>query len=57
MTTLATSTIVLGPELAGIALTPEEFDAVDEADQNYRYEPHPAFTRLRVAPDPIAGQG
>jgi Uma2 family endonuclease len=31
-------TIVLGPESAGILLTPEEFDAVEEYDEEYRYE-------------------
>ena len=30
--------LVLGPELAGIPLTPREFDAVEEADENYHYE-------------------
>ncbi len=30
--------IVLGPELAGISLTLREFDAVEEVDENYRYE-------------------
>src|SRR5437016_7417592 len=29
---------VLGPELAGILMTPEEFDAIEEYDENYRYE-------------------
>jgi Uma2 family endonuclease len=28
----------LGPESAGVLMTPEEFDAVDEWDDNYRYE-------------------
>jgi Uma2 family endonuclease len=31
-------TLVLGPEAAGILLTPEEFDAVEEFDDGYRYE-------------------
>jgi Uma2 family endonuclease len=30
--------LVLGLESAGILLTPEEFDAVEEYDENYRYE-------------------
>jgi Uma2 family endonuclease len=30
--------LVLGPGLAGIRLTPEEFDAVEEYDDLYRYE-------------------
>src|SRR5437879_11149747 len=39
MSTAATeSKIVLGPELNGILMTPEEFDAVEEYDENYRYE-------------------
>jgi Uma2 family endonuclease len=38
MSTLAPAHLVLGPELAGIFLTPAEFDAVAEADQDYRYE-------------------
>jgi len=29
---------VLGLEHAGTLMTPEEFDAVDEYDENYRYE-------------------
>jgi Uma2 family endonuclease len=30
--------LVLGPELAGTLMTPDEFDAVEEYDENYRYE-------------------
>ncbi len=30
--------LVLGPELAGTLMTPREFDAVEEYDENYRYE-------------------
>jgi Uma2 family endonuclease len=30
--------VVLGPELAGTLMTPEEFDAVKEWDENYVYE-------------------
>jgi Uma2 family endonuclease len=30
--------IMLGPDLAGALLTPEEFDAVEEWDENHRYE-------------------
>jgi Uma2 family endonuclease len=30
--------LVLGPELAGTLMTPEEFDAVEEYDEEYRYE-------------------
>jgi Uma2 family endonuclease len=36
-TELATK-LVLGPRLAGTAMTPEEFDAVEEYDEGYRYE-------------------
>ena len=28
----------LGPHSAGVLMTPEEFDAIDEWDENYRYE-------------------
>ena len=54
MTTLATARIVLGPELAGIALAPEEFDAIDEADSNYRYEL--INGRLIVTPPPLEAE-
>jgi Uma2 family endonuclease len=30
--------IVLGPEDAGLLMTPEEFDAIEEFDEEYRYE-------------------
>src|SRR5439155_13482440 len=30
--------MMLGPDLAGALLTPEEFDAIGEWDENYRYE-------------------
>src|SRR5207253_1756028 len=30
--------IVLGPDWNGAALTPEEFDAIEEYDENYTYE-------------------
>lgn len=29
---------VLGPEMAGTLMTPEEFDSIDEYDENYGYE-------------------
>ncbi len=35
---LAEPKIVLGPELNGALMTPEEFDAVEECDENYRNE-------------------
>jgi len=34
----AESKLVLGLEHAGILMTPEEFDAIEEYDENYRYE-------------------
>ena len=37
-TTEAATKLVLGPRLAGTAMTPEEFDAVEEYDENYCYE-------------------
>jgi Uma2 family endonuclease len=30
--------VILGPDAAGILMTPEEFDAVEEYDENYHYE-------------------
>jgi Uma2 family endonuclease len=30
--------LILGPELAGTLMTPDEFDAVEEYDDDYRYE-------------------
>jgi Uma2 family endonuclease len=39
MSTVSTETkIVLGLESNGMLMTPEEFDAVEEYDENYRYE-------------------
>src|SRR5438045_2938022 len=29
---------VLGPESAGLLMSPEEFDAIEEYDENYTYE-------------------
>ncbi len=29
---------VLGPDSAGVRMTPEEFDAIEDWDENYRYE-------------------
>ncbi|MGH7127573.1 MAG: Uma2 family endonuclease [Planctomycetaceae bacterium] len=37
-TTLERETFVLGPEHNGLVMTPEEFDAITEYDENYRYE-------------------
>jgi Uma2 family endonuclease len=50
MSTIASFPIVLGPELAGIFLTPEEFDAIEEADRAYRYQL--INGRLIVTPPP-----
>jgi len=30
--------LALGPETAGLLMTPEEFDAIEEYDEDYRYE-------------------
>lgn len=38
MSTIQEGKLVLGPELAGTLMTPEEFDAVDEHDEGYVYE-------------------
>jgi Uma2 family endonuclease len=54
MTTVATPRIILGPELAGIFLTPEEFDGIDEADRDYRYEL--INGRLIVTPPPLKAE-
>jgi Uma2 family endonuclease len=37
-TTELDTKLVLGPRLVGTAMTPEEFDAVEEYDENYHYE-------------------
>jgi Uma2 family endonuclease len=50
MSTGASPQIVLGPDLAGIFLTPEEFDAVEEVDRDYRYQLIDG--RLIVTPPP-----
>jgi Uma2 family endonuclease len=46
--------VVLGPELAGTLMTPQEFDAVEEADENYVYELINGV--LIVSPPPLAGE-
>src|SRR5438309_2219033 len=43
---------VLGPEAAGVLMTPEEFDAIAEYDENYRYEL--VHGVLVVTPIPLA---
>jgi Uma2 family endonuclease len=54
MSTLAPPQIVLGPKLAGVFLTPEEFDAIEEADRDYRYEL--INGRLIVTPPPAEAE-
>jgi Uma2 family endonuclease len=44
--------VVLGPESAGVLMTPEEFDAIDEYDENYRYDLVQGV--LVVTPVPLA---
>ncbi len=46
--------IYLRPELAGTRLTPEEFDAVEDCDRNYRYELIDG--RLIVTPPPLEAE-
>jgi Uma2 family endonuclease len=46
--------VVLGPELAGTLMTPQEFDAVEEADENYVYELINGV--LIVSPPPLEGE-
>src|SRR5690349_4704327 len=44
--------VVLGLESAGVLMTPEEFDAIEEYDENYRYEL--VHGVLVVTPIPLA---
>jgi Uma2 family endonuclease len=44
--------VILGPESAGLLMTPEEFDAVEEYDENYCYEL--VHGVLVVTPVPLA---
>jgi Uma2 family endonuclease len=46
--------LVLGLEHAGMLMTPEEFDAVDECDRSYLYELIDG--RLVVTPSPLEGE-
>lgn len=46
--------LVLGPELAGTLMTPEEFDAVEDCDENYVYELINGV--LVVTPPPSEGE-
>jgi Uma2 family endonuclease len=50
----AKAKIYLRPELAGIRLSAEEFDAVDDCDPNYRYELIDG--RLIVTPPPLEAE-
>lgn len=54
MSTIAPPRIVFGLGLAGIHLTPEEFDAIGEVDREYRYEL--INGRLIVTPPPLEGE-
>jgi Uma2 family endonuclease len=54
MSTIASPPLVLGPALAGIFLTPEEFDAIEEADRDYRYQL--INGRLIVTPPPLEAE-
>jgi len=44
--------VILGPESAGVLMTPEEFDAIEEYDEDYRYEL--VHGVLVVTPIPLA---
>jgi Uma2 family endonuclease len=44
--------LIVGPESAGVLMTPEEFDAIEEYDENYRYEL--VHGVLVVTPIPLA---
>jgi Uma2 family endonuclease len=46
--------LVLGPEHAGMLMTPEEFDAIEDYDENYRYELIHGV--LVVVPLPLEGE-
>src|SRR5436853_2375894 len=54
MSTLIPTQIVLGPQLAGAFLSPEEFDAAEEADRDFRYELIDG--RLIVTPPPLEAE-
>jgi Uma2 family endonuclease len=54
MSTAAPPRVILGPELAGLFLTPEEFDGAREADRDYRYELIDG--RLIVTPPPAEAE-
>jgi Uma2 family endonuclease len=54
MSTVAPPQIVIGPGMAGTYLTPEEFDAIEEVDRDYRYEL--IDRRLIVTPPPLEAE-
>jgi Uma2 family endonuclease len=54
MSVTTTPSIILKPELAGIALAQDEFDAIEEADRDYRYEL--INGRLIVTPPPLEAE-
>src|SRR5713226_6431585 len=54
MSTFIPPNIVLRPQLAGASLSPEEFDAVEEVDRDYRYEL--INGRLIVTPPPLQAE-
>jgi Uma2 family endonuclease len=54
MSTIAPPQIVIGPGMAGTFLTPEEFDAIEEVDRDYRYEL--IDRRLIVTPPPLEAE-
>jgi len=47
--------LALGPETAGLLMTAEEFDAIEEYDEDYRYELINEV--LVVTPAPLARGG
>jgi Uma2 family endonuclease len=54
MSIIAPPRIVLGLGMAGIYLTPEEFDAIEDVDREYRYEL--INGRLIVTPPPLEAE-
>jgi Uma2 family endonuclease len=54
MSTVAPPPLILGPELAGIFLKPEEFDAIDEVNRDFRYQL--INGRLIVTPPPLEAE-
>ena len=54
MSILAPPHFVFGPGLAGVFLRPDEFDTIDEADRDHRYEL--INGRLIVSPPPLEAE-